>query len=205
MSDLEDMDVMLGGSEYNPIEREIDQMTGFSNTLDREETRENISVRGCSSEEIEIRNMPQNRDDNNLARQIDVLTNEGNLRISREMDSLLNGVNSQIENAISMAISEIVIPQVQNVVENVLARQSERVATMSRRPHNSGNDAQICDGDNASNRDFQSHQNLSELHEESPYSRLSINLNIILETLGLQTGVFAVIQRHCRLSLIGQQ
>ena len=52
---------MLGGGEYNPIERDIDQMTGFSNTLDREETRENISlylVRGCSSEENEIRNMP---------------------------------------------------------------------------------------------------------------------------------------------------
>ena len=41
MSDLEDMDVMLGCGEYNPIEREIDQMTGFSNTLDREESREN--------------------------------------------------------------------------------------------------------------------------------------------------------------------
>ena len=84
MSDLEDMDVMLGCGEYNPIEREIDQMTGFSNTLDREETRENISVRGCSSQENEIRNMPENREDNNLARQIDALTNEVNLRISRE-------------------------------------------------------------------------------------------------------------------------
>ena len=86
--------------------------------------------------------MPENRDHNNLARHIDVLTNEVILRISREMDSLLNGVNSQIEIAISMALSERVIPQVQNVIENVLARQSERVATMSRRPHNSGNDAQ---------------------------------------------------------------
>ena len=39
VSDLEDMDVMLGCGEYNPIEREKDQMTGFSNTLDREGTR----------------------------------------------------------------------------------------------------------------------------------------------------------------------
>ena len=66
--------------------------------------------------------MPENRDDNNLARQIDVLMNDVNLRISREMDSLLNGVNSQIENAISMAISDRVIPQVLNVIETVLAR-----------------------------------------------------------------------------------
>ena len=114
--------------------------------------------------------MPEIREDNSLARQIDVLTNEVNLGILREMDSLLNGLNSQIENAVSMAISERVIPQVQNVHETVLAKQSERVPAMSRRPHNSGNDAQNCDVDNMTSRDFQSCQNLTELHEESPYT-----------------------------------
>ena len=158
------MDVMLGCGEYNPIEREKDQMTGFSNTLDIEGTRENISVRGRSSQENEIRSVSENREDSNLTRQMDVSTNEVNLRIWREMDSLLNWVNSQIENAISMAISERVIPQVQIVIEAVLARQSERVSTVYRRPHISGNDVQNCDEDNMTNRDFQPHQNLTELH-----------------------------------------
>ena len=36
------------------------------------------------------------------------------------MDSFLNGMNSQIENAISMVRSERVTPQVQNVFETVL-------------------------------------------------------------------------------------
>ena len=40
--------------------------------LKREETREIISIRGCSSQEIEIRNTSENSDDKKLARQMDV-------------------------------------------------------------------------------------------------------------------------------------
>ena len=29
LSDMENMDVMLGSAEYNQIERDVDQMTGF--------------------------------------------------------------------------------------------------------------------------------------------------------------------------------
>ena len=49
-------------------------------------------------------------------------------------------------------------------------RQSERVPTMSKRRHDSGTDVQLCVEDNMINRDFQSHQNLTELHDESLYS-----------------------------------
>ena len=79
MSDIENMDVMLGSGEYNPIEREIDQMTGFSNMLEREETRENISTRGNSSQENEIRNVFENEGEIGLTRQMDTLANEMNL------------------------------------------------------------------------------------------------------------------------------
>ena len=37
MSDIENMDVMLGTGEYNQIERDIDQITGFSIMLNRDE------------------------------------------------------------------------------------------------------------------------------------------------------------------------
>ena len=46
MSDIENMDVMLG--EYNQIERDIDQMTGFSNMVNRDENGEGHSLRGKS-------------------------------------------------------------------------------------------------------------------------------------------------------------
>ena len=41
ISDMENKDVMLGNGEYNAIERELDQMTGFSNMLDRKDNGEN--------------------------------------------------------------------------------------------------------------------------------------------------------------------
>ena len=37
MSDIENMDVILGTGEYNQTERDIGQMTGFSNMLNRDE------------------------------------------------------------------------------------------------------------------------------------------------------------------------
>ena len=60
MADLENMDVKLGNREYHPIEKETDQMTGFSNMLDREDNGDIGSVRGNSSHECENRNMPEN-------------------------------------------------------------------------------------------------------------------------------------------------
>ena len=61
MSGKENMDVMLGTGEYNQIERDIDQMTGFSNMLNRDENEEGHSLRGNSSQDYEIRNMPETR------------------------------------------------------------------------------------------------------------------------------------------------
>ena len=68
MSDIEIMDVMLGSGEYNQIERDIDQMIGFCNMLNRDDNEKGHSVRGNSSQEGEIRNMPENRDNPRLTR-----------------------------------------------------------------------------------------------------------------------------------------
>ena len=46
LPDMENMDVILGSGEYNQIERDIDQMTGFSNMLNRDDNEENHSMRG---------------------------------------------------------------------------------------------------------------------------------------------------------------
>ena len=40
---------MLGSDEYNQIERDIDQMTGFSNMLNRDDNEEGHSMSGNSS------------------------------------------------------------------------------------------------------------------------------------------------------------
>ena len=118
LSDIEYMDVTLGSGEYNHIERDIDQMTGFSNIFNRDDNEEGHSMRGNTSQENEIRNKPENRNKPHLSRELHMLSGI-NLRISQEINSLFNGMNSQIEKAISSAISERTVPHVQGLVETI--------------------------------------------------------------------------------------
>ena len=48
--------------------------------------------------------------------EINKLSSELNYRISREMDEMMNSVNVQIQRAINDAISNQVLPQIQNVI-----------------------------------------------------------------------------------------
>ena len=60
--------------------------------------------------------------ENNLPRQSDVrqsfetFSNEFYLRLSQEVDSMMSMMHSQINRAISTAIAEKVIPEIQNIV-----------------------------------------------------------------------------------------
>ena len=95
------------------------------------------------------------------------LTREMNLRISQEMNSLIN-VNSQIESAISTATYERILPMMQNVVESTLARQLRNVPGLSRRPHISVQRVTLNE-DIVTDRNFRSHRNLLEPEEDCPH------------------------------------
>ena len=69
--------------------------------------------------------MSENRNNSTFPRDMDTLIGEINSRISQDLGRLINEVNSQIENAISSAISDRIFPQMQDVVEAVLARRLE--------------------------------------------------------------------------------
>ena len=91
-------------------------------------------------------------------------------------------MNSQIESAISSAVSERIIPQMQGVVVAIISRQLESVSPLSRRPQNMEGDEGSVDENNIQNRNFCSRQNVMEPEVESPYS-LNFNdfiLNIVL-------------------------
>ena len=51
---------------------------------------------------------------------INVLLDEVNARMSREMETMMDFMQTQIRRAISCAISERTIPEIQNMVENCL-------------------------------------------------------------------------------------
>ena len=114
LSDIENMDVMLGNANNNPIEREL------VDAIEQSSVQGDIET--CEYLENQYTNFPH---ENNLPRQDDIrqsletFSNEFNLRLSQEMDSMMSMVHSQINRAINNAISERVIPEIQNIVSSM--------------------------------------------------------------------------------------
>ena len=119
LSDIENLDIMLGENHFERNESVNSNQAGRPGSLFGDEfgdENENgfpnpgnngpspntelghNSIRECSSVEI-------NR-----------LSSELNSRISREMDEMMNSVSVQIQRAINEAISSQILPQIQNVV-----------------------------------------------------------------------------------------
>ena len=114
MSDFDNLDVMLGSDNNNPIEREL--ADAIEQSLVHEDTKiytypgneygsftyENDSVR-----------------QNDVRQSFEVLSNEFNLRLFQEMDSMMSIMHSQINRAITTAIAERVIPEIQNIANSM--------------------------------------------------------------------------------------
>ena len=122
LSDIENLDIMLGENHFNTRERE-----GSLNTNLPRRSRSFASIES----ENEDRNIGRNQrniisrtntecDRNsvtgNSSAEINRLSSELISRISPEMDEMMNSVSVQTQRAISDAISTQVLPQIQNVI-----------------------------------------------------------------------------------------
>ena len=100
MSDMDNLDVMLENENSNPIEREL------ADAIEQSSVQEDIET-----------NMHQ-RDDfgdftyendsfrqNDVRRSFETFSNEFNLRLSQEMDSMMSMMHNQINRTISSAIA----------------------------------------------------------------------------------------------------
>ena len=114
MSDMDNLDVMLGNGSSNPIERELTEAIEQSSV--RSDCEANLyqrdEYRNFSHENSECRQ-------NDVRQSFETFSNEFNLRLSQEMDSMMAMVHSQINRAISTAISEKVLPEIQNIVSSM--------------------------------------------------------------------------------------
>ena len=122
LSDIENLDIMLGENHFNDTRRD--------ESLDRTSIRrqESITSNNLENEEMNLysdhRNLGvgtsagygQNSANIDSQAEINKLSCELNSRISREMDEMMNSVSSQIQRAISDAINNQVLPQIQNVI-----------------------------------------------------------------------------------------
>ena len=113
MSDIDNLDIMLGNSGENPIERELAdaiEQSSVQGDYEANEYRGNNYIFTRENEPLR---------QNEVRQSFETFTNEFNLRLSQEMDSMMSMVHNQINRAISTAISERVIPEIQNIVSSM--------------------------------------------------------------------------------------
>ena len=117
MSDFDNLDVMVGSDNNNPIERELANAIEESSV--QYDAESNLPAREDFPQENEFRN--QNYENNfprheGILESFETFTNEVNLRLSQEMDSMMSMVHAQINRAFSSAISGKIIPEIRNIV-----------------------------------------------------------------------------------------
>ena len=132
LSDIENLDIMLGGDRYIGTERErsLDSNSVrrresiMSNNLDNE--GESLFSNCRNGEPRTSADLGQNSAEANSLAEINRLSSELNSRISREMDEMMNNVGTQIQRAINEAINSQVLPQIQNVIMAGSGRETRR-------------------------------------------------------------------------------
>ena len=122
LSDIENLDIMLGENHYNTRDREgsLDSnLPRRSRSFVSNESENEDGNIGENQRKINSRTNTEcdrNSVTVNSSAEINKLSSELNSRISQEMDEMMNSVSVQIQRAISDAISTQVLPQIQNVI-----------------------------------------------------------------------------------------
>ena len=122
LSDIENLDIMLGENHFSTREREgslnsnLPRRSRSFASIESENEDGNV---GRNQRNINSRTNTEcdlNSVTGNSCAEINRLSSELNSRISREMDEMMNSVSVQIQRAISDAISTQVLPEIQNVI-----------------------------------------------------------------------------------------
>ena len=116
LSDYGNMDVMLVDGNSNSIERELD---GLINAPERRQDFQSFPNRENSSQDIEIRDIDNRNEPVRLIESMNMLSGEMNTRLSLEMETMMDFMHTQISRVISSAIRERIIPEIQNMTENL--------------------------------------------------------------------------------------
>ena len=112
--DFDNLDMMLGNENNNPIERELVDAIDQSSAHGDADTNmyHGNEYRDYSHENDLLRQ-------NEVRQSFEAFSNEFNLRLSQEMESMMSMMHSQINRAITTAIAERVIPEIQNTANSM--------------------------------------------------------------------------------------
>ena len=119
-AEIESLDIILGGNHLEREESEYGSLNRMSNSPNFNVYENNEG--NCYSNPRENRSSKSAEYGNNSAgtdssAEFNRLSGELNLRISREMDEMMNSVSVQIHRANNDAISNQVLPQIQNALK----------------------------------------------------------------------------------------
>ena len=122
LSDIENLDIMLGENHFNRNERDENVSSNFGRrpgSTSADELENNGENRYSATRDGD----PNNKADygristgGNSSAEINKLSSELNSRLSRELDDMMCSVNSQIQRAISDAISNQILPHIQSAL-----------------------------------------------------------------------------------------
>ena len=122
LSDIENLDIMLGEIHFNGTERD-ESLDSASVRRHDSVMSNNLENEGGSSYSNHMNSNArangvngQNSADLSSQAEINKLSSEVNSRISRETDEMMNSVSFQIHRAINDAISNQVLPQIQKAI-----------------------------------------------------------------------------------------
>ena len=133
MSDFENLDVMLGNGNNNPIESEL------AGAIDQSSAHGDADTNAYQGSEY--RDYLHENDllrQNEVRQSFETFSNEFNFRLSQQMDSLMSMMHRQTNRAIMAAIAERVIPEIQNIA-NTMSSTGHRNTETSLSPNSQEN------------------------------------------------------------------
>ena len=172
MSDFENVDVMIGNGNINPIEREPSDMIGnVENDQDIESNLQSSRYETHGNEFGHYANENVIPWQDRVQETLETFTSEFNMRLSQEMDSMMSLMHNQINRAISTAITERIIPEIQNIMSSILF-SGNRDTEASSSP-NSQENTEMNNGtrNKITKRDSQSTGDLRTPSDDSPYTK----------------------------------
>ena len=122
LSDIENLDVMLRKNHFSDIERDeslnsnLDRRPESATSIVFENDHENTHVNSKIINPYNGAVSDQNSAIANSSAEINRLSSELNWRLSRELDEMMGSVKTQIQRAISDAISNQILRQIQTAL-----------------------------------------------------------------------------------------
>ena len=123
LSDIEYLDIKLGENHFNARDRDENVKSNQSRRPESaisnkyfENTGENTNMNQRTTNSGFCAEFGQNSASGNSSAEINRLSSELNSRLSRELDEIMCGVNTQIQRAISDAISSQILHQIQTAL-----------------------------------------------------------------------------------------